>query len=66
MEVKSDRSSNKQISLIEKFKCTAHYFDLVDCVQKKGGDEKTCRDNILKIGECVRNGMKEEEKVKFI
>jgi hypothetical protein len=65
-EKRSDGNVSKQISLIEKFKCTEYYFALVDCVEKKGGDEKTCRDLFVKIGECVRNGMKEEEKTKFI
>jgi hypothetical protein len=56
---------NINISLIQKFNCTNLYFDLFECVEKKGGNENTCRQEFNKIGECVRTGMKNEEMTKL-
>ena len=60
-----ERKRNFNISLIQKFNCTNLYFDLFECVEKKGGNENTCRQEFIKIGECVRTGMKNEEKTKL-
>lgn len=55
-------SNLKSISMIEKYNCLDFYFNLKDCIIKST-QENECREEYMKIGECVISGMKKEEQM---
>jgi hypothetical protein len=65
MENKID-TNNKQLSLLEKYKCTEFYYKSLECAKNNQESFKNmCEEEIRKMGECVYKGIKTEEKLTF-
>jgi hypothetical protein len=53
-------------SVIEKYKCTKFYTQVVECVKNHEKhdkiSEKICKQEFINLGQCIINAQKEEEK----
>jgi hypothetical protein len=58
----SESNDHEFKSLIDKYSCQKYYYELLNCVEKNSEPKINCKSFFTKIGDCVINGMKIEEK----